>query len=95
MDRDHELERAVALELARGQRARRAATAMRDYADQRTRPGPVVLADDRDLTTEALEELADACNYVAWGVGAGEITRPKAARIHGHLLAAWRELTGT
>lgn len=42
------------------------------YAAARTRPGPVVLDDGRDLLVEAAEELADARNYLVWALQAAE-----------------------
>lgn len=39
---------------------------LREYADHRALPGGVRL--DLDPIAEAREELADACNYLIWGI---------------------------
>ena len=43
-----------------------AAERLSAFADSRARPGPVDLANGRDLELEAAEELADARNYLVW-----------------------------
>lgn len=64
-------------------------------AHARARPGPVELPDDRRLPEEAVEELADAINYVTWGVLAGEIADDTAAVVCHHLGAAYLALIPT
>lgn len=45
------------------------------FAEQRAKPGPVVEPPGRDLALEALEELADARNYLVWRA-VSELRRP-------------------
>lgn len=70
-----------------------------DFADSRTRPGPVDMgpeASPRDLIREALEELADCRNYLVWRIqqlrtengGTFEVFRVQAALAV--VVLAWR-----
>lgn len=98
MIRDRERERELTLQAAALERA--TAHRLVAFADQRAGDGPVEL-EDRDLTLEALEELADARNYIVWRlrqlreadtVDIGEITRTR--RALGLVAAAYESLAG-
>ena len=74
------LERALTKDAAATVRA--PAARLNDFADRRAKPGPVSLADGRDLELEAAEELADARNYLVWRLEQLEATAHDSIRGH-------------
>lgn len=72
--RDVALERRLTLQAA--ERAGVKCVVLAHFAEQRAKPGPVLEPPGRDLVVEALEELADARNYLVWRT-ASEMREPE------------------